>query len=86
MAETYTLEEAYAHLQDVATNAGRCQHCGRRHSDEEAQQVSGLRGELAKERDRAATAEAKLAKATDERNALKVRNSDLRDALRELKP
>jgi chromosome segregation ATPase len=85
VADTYTLDEAYVHLQEIATNAGRCPHCGRRHSDDEAKLFDDLRDQAAKANDRADKLEAQAATLRDERDGLKVRNADLRGELKALR-
>jgi chromosome segregation ATPase len=85
VADTYTIEEAYVHLQEIATNAGRCPHCGRRRSDDEAKLFDDLRDQAAKANDRADKLEAKLSGLKDENDSLKVRNADLRASNAELR-
>jgi chromosome segregation ATPase len=85
VADTYTLEEAYGHLQDTATNAGRCPSCGRRHSDDEAKLFADMRDELATANALADRLGQQVESLKEERDQLKVRNADLRGQVKDLR-
>lgn len=85
MPDTYTLDEAYAHLLETATNAGRCPTCGRRHSDGEAKLFRELREQVVSVSDERDKLQQRVDKLRDDNDGLKVRNADLRAAVKDLR-